>query len=148
MHMIWGYDTCICGTAFPRGEMLGCGVVAGGSMHVTSCMNAVDVYLTALVCACVRAPSSCSFWCTTPWTLPPQRLRTPHLRIRFAQGTIQKFLGDVNATQEEVCINGSLMHVTYMHTFAVHASLFAVSGAYTKSLAKEAGPPKRRAAAL
>eukprot|EP00752_Nemacystus_decipiens_P012889 g11409.t1 len=31
-----------------------------------------------------------------------QRLRTPHLRIRFAQGIIRRFLGDVNVSQEEL----------------------------------------------
>lgn len=44
----------------------------------------------------------CSLVCLLCLLSLYQRLRTPHLRIRFAQGIIRRFLGDVNANQEEV----------------------------------------------
>jgi len=72
---------------------------------------------THAVGAIKTIPLSFLVW-HTPWTNPlchcmlrllanplasaNQRLQTPHLRIRFAQGIIQKFLGDMNAPQEEV----------------------------------------------
>ncbi|CAM9660360.1 unnamed protein product [Scytosiphon promiscuus] len=42
------------------------------------------------------------FMCRLKHWCDPQRLRTPQLRKRFAQGIIRKFLGDANGSQEEM----------------------------------------------